>query len=172
MAAGKTYSPIATTTLNSTSSQVTFSSITNSFTDLVLIMSLQSSSGYDAIRLNSDSGANYSRTGLAGNGSTASSFRASGAGETRLPIFGAAELPTSGSSFFIAIVNFMNYSNTSVNKTILSRDAAAATGTDAQVGWWRSTSAIDRIDIYPHYNIGSGSFNAGCTFTLYGIAAA
>ena len=172
MAAGSTYTKIATATTSSSQSSVTFSSIPNTYTDLVMVMSMQSSSGYDAIRINGDTAANYSRTGLTGDGTNAGSFKSSGAAETRLPIFGAATLPTSGNSFFTATVDFMNYSNTTTYKTIISRDGAAATGVDIQAGLWRSTSAINEIIIYPHYNIGSGTFNAGCTFTIYGIAAA
>jgi len=171
MAAGSTYTPIATTTLGSSQTSVTFNSFSG-YTDIVMIVSARSDSGYMALRFNGDSAANYSRTGLTGDGTSAGSFRASGASETRLPIFGAATLPTSGSSFFLATINFMNYSNSTTYKTILSRDAAAATGTDAQVGFWRSTSAMTSIVIYPHYNIGSGNFLTGSTFTLYGIAAA
>ena len=38
MAAGSTYTPIATTTLGSAQADVTFSSISGSYTDLVLII--------------------------------------------------------------------------------------------------------------------------------------
>jgi len=172
VAAGSTYSSIATTTLSGTATTVTFSSIASTYTDLVLIVSAQSDSGYIALRLNGDSTANYSRTGLSGDGTSATSFRASGAGETRLPFFGAATLPTSGSSYFIATLNFMNYSNTTTYKTVLTRDNAAATGTDAQYGFWLSSSAFTHIVLYRHYNIGSGNFLTGSTFTLYGILSA
>ena len=66
------------------------------------------------------------------------------------------------------IVQFMNYSNTTTNKTVLSRANNAATGTDAIVNLWRSTAAITSIYVY----VPSGNFATGSTFTLYGILAA
>jgi hypothetical protein len=171
MAAGSTYTPIATYTLSSTQTSVTFSSIPSTYTDLILIISAQSNSGYDSIRFNGDSGNNYSKTSLAGDGTSASSFRASN--ESRITLFGAAELPTSGSSYNVSITQMMNYSNSTTYKTILHRDANAATGTDAAVGLWRSTSAISSFVLYPHYNLPTSNvFNVGSTFTLYGIQAA
>ena len=38
MAAGSTYTPLATNTLSSSSASITFSSISGSYTDLVLVM--------------------------------------------------------------------------------------------------------------------------------------
>ena len=63
----------------------------------------------------------------------------------------------------------MNYANTTTNKTVLLRNNNTAFGTEAQVGLWRSTSAINTIKLYldraEYYVVGS-------TFTLYGIKAA
>ena len=64
----------------------------------------------------------------------------------------------------------MNYANTTTYKTVLSRDAlnnASDGAVEAFVGLWRSTSAINTIQIKPD----SGNFNTG-TFSLYGILAA
>ena len=80
MAAGITYTPIATTDVTSSVADVTFSSISGSYTDLVLIISPISTatSGVDiAFQFNSDTGSNYSLTGLYGNGSSATSYRKS-----------------------------------------------------------------------------------------------
>ena len=66
------------------------------------------------------------------------------------------------------IVNFQNYANTNVFKTQINRSSSAEIETVATVGMWRSTSAINQIQILslsPNYDIGS-------TFTLYGIKAA
>ncbi len=64
MAAGLTYEPIATTTLSSAQQTITFSSISASYTDLVLIASRRYSNvGTGAentfIRFNNDSTAIY-----------------------------------------------------------------------------------------------------------------
>jgi hypothetical protein len=76
MAAGSTYTPIATTTLGSAASSVTFSSIAGTYTDLRIVYSTVSSADAgNYLRFNSDSGSNYSNTTLFGNGSSAGSNR-------------------------------------------------------------------------------------------------
>jgi hypothetical protein len=63
----------------------------------------------------------------------------------------------------------MNYSNTTTNKTILSRINNAENSTVARVTLWRNTAAISTIFLTE----GNGAnFIAGSTFTLYGIKAA
>lgn len=169
MAAGPTYQSIATTTLGSASYPVTFSSIPSTYTDLILTINGAGASTNDIYcRVNSDSGSNYSRTILYGDGTTAGSVRASNATAATLDYYGGLDT-TVGNS--VQIVHFMNYSNSTTYKTILVRSNRAGAGTDAMVNLWRSTAAINRIDLY----IG-GSLNInwaiGSTLTLYGIAAA
>ena len=66
MAAGITYTPIASTTLGSAAASYTFSSIPNTYTDLVLIASMaDSNSGADQrmlVQVNGDTGTKYSTT--------------------------------------------------------------------------------------------------------------
>jgi hypothetical protein len=61
----------------------------------------------------------------------------------------------------------MNYSNTTTYKTILARSNNAGIGLDAIVSLWRSTAAINTVNVLADTN-----FEAGTSFTLYGIAAA
>ena len=70
-----TYTPIARQTLGSAAASVTFSSIPQGYTDLVLVMNLgAATSDYVQIVLNSDTANTlYSGTYLLGNGSSASS---------------------------------------------------------------------------------------------------
>ena len=73
-----TYDPIATTTLGSAASTITFSSIPNTFTDLRLVLfgvTLNATGTYNQIRFNNDTGTNYSWTQLLGNGSAAQAQR-------------------------------------------------------------------------------------------------
>ena len=65
-------------------------------------------------------------------------------------------------------IQIMNYSNTTTYKTALSRSNNANTGTDAIVGLWRSTAAINSIVVL----ISGNQFATGSTFTLYGIKSA
>jgi hypothetical protein len=161
MAAGVTYTPIATTTLGSAQSSVTFSSISGSYTDIVMVCSLKATTGTPVmqIAINSDSGSNYSRTGMYGDGSSAYSFR-----ESSQTILGI--LTIDATNFSPAIIQFNNYSNTTTYKTILSR--SGITYPAVQIGLWRSTSAITSIVA----STSSSTFVSGSTFSLYGITAA
>jgi hypothetical protein len=165
MAAGSTYTPIATQILGSSASTVTFSSIPSTYTDLVLITSTQSniSSGSDDINvvINSDSTTgHYSMTYLYGTGSSAVSSRTAG----RIGI-GRQD----STEFGVGVTHFQNYSNTTTYKSVLSRGSAASQITIAYVGLWQSTSAINQLVLSPS---SASTFSTGSTFTLYGIAAA
>lgn len=158
-----TYIPIAKTTLSSAQTTVTFSGITGIYTDLVLVTSLQdTTNGAASLRLNNDSGNNYSRTALRGNGSTASSFRQSNI--NTMYIEGDS---SGGSNFAQTIVNIMNYSNTTTNKTSIARVSYPSSEASTTVYLWRSTAAVNRIDITSL--TGTATLAIGSTFTLYGI---
>lgn len=160
-----TYTPIATTTLGSASATVTFSSIAGTYTDLVLISTIKGSTANNTrMTFNNDSSALYSNTTVSGTGTTAVSRRDSGVTSLRLDWDSAN--PTT--DFNVHITNIQNYANTTTFKTALTRANAAAYGTDALVGLYRSTSAITRLDV----TAASGNFAIGSTFTLYGIASA
>jgi hypothetical protein len=165
-----TYEPIATQTLGSAAATVTFSSISGSYTDLVIVSNLGiASNQYPFIRFNSDSGNNYSTTDLYGNGTSALSSRAY---ITQAQIWISLDVPASTGIETNFIVNLQNYSNSTTYKTALSRFNATAYGTTATVGLWRNTAAITSITIG---GFGSGSawnLASGSTFTLYGIKAA
>jgi hypothetical protein len=167
MAAGSTYTPIATNTLGSTQQTVTFSSISGSYTDLVLVCNFGTSGVTNAgMRLNSDTGTNYSLTYLEGNGTSATSGRATN--DSRINFTSASWYASTGFANIIT-VNFNNYSNTTTYKTMLSRNGAADRGTMASAGLWRNTAAITSIQVYVDSGI---TFPIGSTFTLYGIQAA
>jgi hypothetical protein len=162
-----TYEPIATQTLGSAVNQVTFSSIPSTYTDLILVQNgAFNPAGGDAfIRFNSDTGTSYSITWLTGSGTAATSGRETS--QTRM-VIDINAYPTTGIS--TRILQIMNYANTTTYKTALSRANNGASGVDAIVGLWRSTAAINRIDLFAW--TASFSFDAGTMFTLYGIKAA
>jgi hemolysin activation/secretion protein len=161
-----TYESIATTTLGSAQADVTFTGISGSYTDLILITNSRASGASPRqlqIQVNSDTGSNYSATLLSGDGSTAGSSRASNA--TFMYI--AANSASSG-SFQHSISHFQNYSNTTTNKTVISKGHDSSVSVRLYVNLWRSTSAITSIKIY----LAADNLDAGSTFTLYGIKAA
>jgi hypothetical protein len=164
MAAGSTYTPIATTTLGSSSSSITFSSISGSYTDLVLIMNRkQNLAGayYIGLRYNSDSGSNYSGTSITGTGSSAVSGRDSN--------ITAARVGYGDTGWGNTIVHIQNYSNSTTYKTTISRNNNPAADLSAIVTLWRNTAAITSIEIISQP---SSTLETGSTFTLYGILAA
>lgn len=167
MAIDNTYQAIATTTLGTTASSITFSSISGSYTDLVLVGSIIGGAGNDClIRLNSDTGANYSNTSLYGSGTAA----ASGRGSNSTFVYGNITSMDSG-EVNTMIMSFNNYSNTTTYKTILNRFNSTTAGkyVTATVGLWRNTAAINSILVT---TIGSGDFAVGTSVTIYGIKAA
>lgn len=159
-----TYEPIATYTMPSAAASYTFSSISSAYTDLLLVsMPLTTATAVIQVRLNGDSGSNYSNTYLQGDGTSATSSRSSN--DSAMPIAYSSATTTP----YTVLTNFMNYSNTTTYKTVLSRSSAASVVTIAYVDLWRSTAAINSIQIFCS---GAGSLNTGSTFTLYGIKAA
>jgi hypothetical protein len=166
-----TYEPIATTTLGSDTSVITFNSIPGTYTDLKLVLILRTtfSSNRCQITLNNDTSTNYSRTLLFGTGTSASTSLSStgpnwNMGQNFL-------LPTPGSGIWnFQTFDIFNYAG-STFKTALStynEDENGSGEIDMQVNLYRSTSAITRIDATPSVN----PFTTGSSATLYGIKAA
>ena len=168
MAAGNTYTQIASTTLGTAGTSVTFSSIASTYTDLVLVVqaSLTLDAGDLALQFNGDTATNYSMTYLTGNGSAASSGRETSKAFITCD-WNSGVTTSQGNTMHI--MNIMNYANATTYKTVLSRGAGAGTGTDAVVGLWRSTAAITSILIK---TANTKTFAVGSLFNLYGITAA
>ena len=165
MAAGATYEKIATTTLGSNQTTVTFTSISQSYTDLIIIVNAGASAATanGGFRFNSDTGNNYSQTTIRANGGAVGSASISSNSQINLDYWGFTTSVTN-----MEIIQIQNYSNTTTYKTVLIRGDSADYGVKASVGLWRSTSAITRIDIKSD----AVNFITGSTFTIYGIAAA
>jgi hypothetical protein len=168
MAAGATYEYIQTTTLNSNVNSVTLSSITNTYTDLILIGYVQQDASYDTptIRFNGDTGANYSTLIFSGSTSTIASLR----GSNDSFIYGGYyAVPPVPDNFGTMILHINNYSNTNIKKTLIIKSGRDTGGIDLHQGYWNSTNAINSITI----NMSQGTnWAAGTTFNLYGIKAA
>ena len=163
-----TYEKIATNTLGSATSSVTFSSISSAYTDLVLIVSANGSvnPNYASIQYNGDTSNKYSQTYLAGNGTTAVSARTSSARD--IISLGYTRVPTAANTFSTYIANIQNYANTTTYKTTLIRaEETSVNYVTSTVGLYQSTSAITSIKVL----VDTGNFSTGSTFTLYGIKA-
>ena len=155
-----TYDCIATTTAAGGETSISFTSISGTFTDLVLVSNLLATTAYELfVQFNSDTGSNYSTTYLQGDGSSASSGRESNKSQI-IAAYSASANPTA------VITHIQNYSNSTTYKTVLSRSSAASSAVIAYVGLWRSTAAITSIQLKL---TATKTFSAGATFTLYGI---
>lgn len=173
MPAGSTYSTIATTTLGSAAADITFTGISSSFTDLVLIVTgrFDSANVSRELRIqvgngSIDTGSNYSYTRMVGLGSSTFSDRFSN--QTNMS---AGVIPAANAAAGIignAIYHFQNYSNTTTNKTVINRTNDPNDWVTAMAGLWRSTSVINQIKIFGL----TANLIAGSTATLYGITAA
>jgi hypothetical protein len=161
-----TYEKIATNTLSSAQASVTLSSIPSDYTDLVLVVNGKTNGfgGYNALslRVNSDSGSNYSRTIIYGGNGFKDSYSYSNETSTFVTIGQQAD------AFGNAIVNFNNYSNTTTHKPFLGRDNYSTNVVYATVSLWRNTSAITSITLS---GTGGHDIVSGSTFNLYGIKA-
>lgn len=161
-----TYDKIATYTVPSAAASYTFTVIPSTYTDLILVTTGGTVSSGQAIfaQFNGDTSTNYSDTVLIGNGSAASSTRATINGVRVIGRF----LGTDGTLNAVGITQIMNYANTTTFKTVLNR-SNNSNGVSASVSLWRATpAAITSITL-----VGDGPSNilAGSVFTLYGIKA-
>lgn len=162
MAAGSTYTPIATTTLGSAQASYTFSSVPSTYTDLVLIVNGSMSALQNiGVEFNGDSGTNYSFTRMYGDGSTAVSDRATNTNFSYLGIMGTTQSNL--------VASIQNYANTTTYKTSLGRGNLPSTFVTTYVSTWRSTAAITSVKVLP---AGANTLSSGTVLTLYGIQAA
>jgi hypothetical protein len=156
-----TYENIAT--FSPTGSNVTFSSIPSTYTDLRLVIAGSfSASDRVQIRLNGNTSAIYSHTRIQGDGANATSAGGSGGSFFIQPT-------TATTSPFLCEMNFFSYASTSINKTILmatSNDQNGSGVVERMVCLFGSTSAITSIELQTRdFN----NYSSGTTATLYGI---
>jgi hypothetical protein len=158
-----TYEPIATTTLGTAASTITFNSIPATYTDLRLVLLLRSAATqYITFRLNGDSGSNYSYTWMDGSGSAV----ASGRGTNDSSVYISQRTITSGQNAFFTL-DLFSYAG-STNKTVLitnNQDENGSGFVGNAVALWRNTAAINTINLTSGVSI----YGIGTTATLYGI---
>jgi hypothetical protein len=117
----------------------------------------------ETVRVNNDSGTNYSTTLFTSNGTSATSSRISNAQAFNIQ----SNIYSDPTLAAFTIMNFMNYSNTTTYKTVLTRAGRSNQGTEAFIGLWRNTAAITSI------SLSSGvTYTTNASFTLYGIKVA
>lgn len=164
-----TYEPIATTTLSSAASTITFNSIGSTYTDLRLVLVGKGAGAETTLKINFNNDTNtlYSNTILWGDGSSAQSSRDTG----QSSVNAYHSIASSSQNISFATIDVFSYAG-STNKTCLvtgSKDNNGSGQVSRTVGLYRSTSAITRIDLSIAF---SNQFASGTTATLFGIKAA
>jgi hypothetical protein len=163
------YESIATTTVGSGGTgTITFSSIPATYKHLqVRITALESNDGVMGFRFNSDSGNNYSIHELIGNGSAASAYAATAQSNIGINYNYSASPVASAPS--VAVVDLLDYANTSKNTTLRALCGVDYNGSGyarLDSGAWFNTAAVTQIDIVA---FSSKTFNQYSSFALYGI---
>jgi hypothetical protein len=123
------------------------------------------------LRVNNDSGNNYSYRVLYGQSSSAGSFSAA---STSSMHFGNIPSANSTSSTFasneVYIPNYAGSTNKSLSATGVRENNSTFGDVRAIAGLWSSTSAINRVDVIADYP--GGSLVSGSSAFLYGITKA
>lgn len=166
-----TYEPIATSTLSSQTGSVTFSSIPNTYTDLVLVANVVMGTlgSQYVLQFNSDTGTNYSNITLYGDGSSVSSYVQTSVARIETTMGSA-----SSSAPVLVRADIFNYKGTSVTKSVLysaSRDANGSGRVERGIGLWRGEAAITSV-IFSAAGGGTPTLGSGTVVTLFGIKAA
>jgi hypothetical protein len=161
-----TYEKIGSTTLGSANATISFSSIPATYTDLRLVFT-GTVTAASSLRLtfNSDTGANYSRVAVRGNGTDAGIFLSTNA---NFLSFHNQNLSTTIPQFYT--FDILSYAG-STNKTLLSTTSQDLNGDGTvlvSAGLWADNTAINTIT----FTNSVSTFAAGTTATLYGILKA
>lgn len=168
-AAAGDFESIATVTVGSGgAADVQFTSIPSGFAHLQIRGLASVVSGGDSLdmQLNGDTGNNYARHTIYGDGATAAAFAGSSIAFMRAGFIGQF-----GSSKFGAfVVDILDYANTNKYKTMRSLSGGDNNGSgevSLRSGLWQNTNAITSIKFYAAGNLAQYSH-----FALYGIKSA
>lgn len=163
---------IAKNVLGSAASNIEFTSIPGTYTDLLLVASVRTSSNGgeldNAYLTFNGSTSGYSERLLYSHGSSALSSSRTSQADFAWPIVSVGSTATS-STFSNAEVYIPNYAG-STNKSISATSVGENNATSAQIyvdaGVWANTAAITSMKIQAS---GSNTLATGSSFFLYGI---
>jgi hypothetical protein len=173
-----TFIKIAAVTVGSGgASSIDFTSIPSTYTDLCVKVSVRNSATNAGmvVRLNNDTGTNYSWKLLYGNGAAAGSFNEGTFGTGYNTFVFAYVTPSNASSTVFANTEIYLPSYTSSNNKSFSIDSVSENnGSTAfqtmAAGLWSNTSAITSVKVLPDPMGVSANFDQYSTATLYGIS--
>lgn len=168
------YFSIATVTITSSTANVDFSSIPNTYSHLQIRMMAKTDRSATAqddllIRLGNgslDTGSNYADHVLRGSGSAASANAHSS--QTRIGLDNCLGTTTSG-VFSGNVIDILDYASTNKAKTVRMLGGFDSNGggwITLGSGLWTSTSAVDTLRLYAN-----GNWQQYSHFALYGVKA-
>lgn len=167
---GGSFESIATATPTS-GTTVTFSSIPSTYQHLqirYLQITASPNGAQMRIQMNGDTGTNYSRHKLQGNGTTAT---ATGNASQNYIFCGSDGVGSDSTNAVVGIIDLHDYASTSKNKTVRVFTGIDKNGTgDVALysGCWLSTTAINSLTITSD----GANFASGSRVALYGIKGA
>jgi hypothetical protein len=157
---------IESKTLASAAASIEFTSIPQTFTDLVLVASLRSTaaSTVEQVRINiNGSASNFTKRALQGSGSAVSSFSGS---DSQMGYMASGN--DTANTFGNLSIYFPNYTG-STFKSISADTTDENNATEAfqilMASLWSQTTAISSLSIYPQ----NGNLAIGSMVSLYGI---
>lgn len=167
-ASTNSYESIQTVSLGANQTTITFSSIPSTYKHLQVRGFLRTSSGVNNndlyIRMNSDTGSNYTHHSIRGDGANAN---AEGyASQTLMWLNRAA--PADSNIFGGVVIDFLDYTDTNKFTTmrgLSGQDRNGAGQISLNSGLWRNTAAVTTLT----FTLSSGDFTQYSQFALYGI---
>ena len=166
--------PIATVTVGTSQSTITFSSIPQNYEHLQLRWIARSdraqTQDFVDIRLNSDTGANYSAHLLYGDGAAASA--AAYVSNTSVGLIFMPAASSTASVFSVGVMDILDYTNTNKYTTTRTLGGADINGSGRIVlgsGVWMNTAAVTTLTIITD---NASTFTQYSSFVLYGIKRA
>ena len=167
------YDSLATVTLSTSTASISFAGIPAGYKHLQIRgiarnTAAGTASDYIQLKLNSDTGSNYAFHWLYGTGSAAGATAS--INRANLPIGTCWETSALANSFSTVVCDILDYANVNKFKTTRSLGGGDTNGGSYQEvnlmsGLWRSTSAINQIDI----TSSQGNLAQYSQFALYGV---
>jgi hypothetical protein len=170
-----TYTLISSQTVSSAVTSVTFSSIPQTYTDLIVLLSGRTDFaqvyGGGTLRFNGDTGSNYSWRRIYGQNTSTGSSGNSGTGIVDWDMNGSPTTANTFGSTQIYIPNYTgsNYKSCSLDYAVENNSADGINGMVA--GLWSNTSAITSISILS-FTFATYYLQQYTTAYLYGISNA
>jgi hypothetical protein len=169
------YDSLATVTLSANATSVSFTGIPSGYKHLQVRITgkmdrTSAAFGDYHVSLNGNTSSIYPTHTLSGNGSSASAFAQTTGVGLGYWSFGRLAGNTIASLMGVAILDFLDYTDTTKNKVVRALSGVDTNGSgeiNFQSGAFLNTSAITSIQFAPGF--GSTNFIAPTSFALYGI---